>query len=107
MYHLGGHGVLFGEQYQLEIAVEPADNLGFNAGGTFDIELGGGVAITVDFRYFAGGTLSAPTSVASILNLDEIGLLDEIDSIQEGLHPPPVELDPSRVRVLGGLKIRF
>ena len=107
VYHLGGHSVLFPEHYELEVALEPGTAFGLNVGGTLDVELARGVALTADFRYFKGGTITAPVAVEQILNRDEIGLLDEIETIQEELHPPAVELKPTRVRLFGGLKVRF
>jgi len=107
VYHLGGHSVLFPEEYQLELTLGPAHAWGVNAGGTLDIDLARQIAITVDFRYFAGGTLAAPVQVERVVNPDEIGILDDIETIQEGLQPPPVELSTRRVRAMAGLKIRF
>jgi hypothetical protein len=107
VYHLGGHSVLFPEEYELELAVEPSHGWGFNAGGTLDIGLGRHAALTADVRYLGGQSIAAPTTVAQILNQDEIVLLDEIASIQEGLQPPAVEIQPNRLRAGVGIKVRF
>ncbi|RPJ70850.1 MAG: hypothetical protein EHM24_14245 [Acidobacteria bacterium] len=107
VYQLGGHSVLFPEHYQLEVALDPAHTWGGNVGGGIDVELGRNVALTADFRYFAGGTISSPVAVSQILNEDEVISVDPIETIQETLDPPAVELKPTRVRVMAGIRITF
>jgi hypothetical protein len=105
-YRMGGHSTIFSEEYELAYSVGPAYGLGFNAGATFDIALGRAVALTADARYVAGALLTAPILVTEVANQDSIVFLQDVATIQQNLHPPDIEVSPSRFRVLVGLKIR-
>ena len=106
-FTLGGHSTLSYELSDLEVEVGPASSWGFNAGGGIDVELGRVVALTADFRYFWGGAITAPVTVSRVLNEGEVIMQDPLETIQETLQPPAVDLRPTRVRFLAGLKVRF
>jgi len=106
-FTLGGHSTLSYELSELEVELGPAGSWGFNAGGGIDVELGRVVALTADFRYFWGGTITAPVIVSRVLNPDEVIMQDPLETIEETLQPPAAELKPTRVRFMAGLKIRF
>lgn len=107
LFRMGGHSTLFSQEYQLGYSIEPAHAVGFNLGGTLDLELAPWLAVTADARYFGGPTISAPVTVVSVLNADEIVFLQDAATVQEAVHPPDVEIDPGRARVMLGLKVRF
>ena len=106
-FSLGGHSVLFYDRYELEVALDAAHAFGINAGAAVDVELSRAVALTADFRYFTGGTITSPVAVTQILNEEEVIMLDPLETIEETLRPPPVELKPTRARFMAGIKVRF
>jgi len=106
-FTLGGHSTLSYELSELEVELGPASSWGFNAGGGIDVELSRTVALTADFRYFWGATITAPVTVSQVLNQDEVVMQDPLETVQETLQPPAVDLRPTRVRFLAGVKIRF
>jgi hypothetical protein len=106
-FTLGGHSTLSYELAELEVDLGPASSWGFNFGGGIDVELARTVALTADFRYFRGGTITAPVTVSQVLNADEVIMQDPLETIQDTVQPAAVELKPTRVRFLAGLKIRF
>ena len=105
-YRMGGHSTLFSEEYQLAYSIGPAHGFGLNVGGTFDVEIGKGVAFTTDVRVTGGGSIGAPLEVTEVTNSDSIAFLEEPGTIQQNLHPPDADIGAARFRVLVGLKIR-
>ena len=53
-FPLGGHSVLFQDDYRLALALEPSHALGWDAGGDFNAAVGRRAAIIMGYRYFAG-----------------------------------------------------
>jgi hypothetical protein len=106
VYRMGGHSTLFSEQYRLAYSVGPAHAFGANLGATLDVELGGGVCLMADARYFTAAAIAAPVTVTEVTNRDTIVFLQEPATIQGNLHPPDVEISPARLRALVGIKIR-
>jgi hypothetical protein len=106
LFEMGGHSTLFSEQYQLAYSVGPAHGVGFNLGGSFDLRLGKCVAVTADARYVRVGDVAAPLVVTDLINKDTVIFVQDAATIQQTLQPPVVPINPSRFRVLIGLKIR-
>jgi hypothetical protein len=106
-FNMGGHSTLFGSEYQLGYSIGPARGYGFNAGATFDVSIGRGVALTADARYFAGAEISSPIVVTKVTNADTITLMQDLATIQRNLHPPDAQIKPSRFHLLVGLKVRM
>lgn len=106
VFEMGGHSTLFSQEYELEYSVGPAHTFGLNAGGTIDIDLGLGVSIVADARYFNGAELAAPVTVTRVLNTDEIVFLQDAETVQQTLQPPDVKINPVRARLMVGLKLR-
>jgi hypothetical protein len=97
---------LFSDEYQLAYSIGPAHGYGFNAGIAFDVGMSRAAAFTVDARFVGAATIAAPLAVTGVSNEDTIGLLQDVGTIQENLHPPDAEISPSRFRLLVGFKIR-
>ena len=104
---MGGHSVLFLENYELEFAIEPTTRLGLNVGGELSIALGSQVSLFVDVRYYYSPTTKAEVSFTEILNLDEVIHREPIETIQEQMSPAAIEINPSFFRLSIGLKLRF
>ncbi|HSF16245.1 MAG TPA: hypothetical protein VLK65_11900 [Vicinamibacteria bacterium] len=102
---LGGHAVLFSELHEMTYSTSVTDALGFNVGGQLDVGLGSHVAVFADGRF-----LKAPET-ASAVGLDEHLSADivtvPLQQIEAFLALPPLEIDPSYVRLLFGLKLKL
>ncbi len=102
---LGGHAVLFTELYQMSLATETADTLGFDLGGDVSVALGPKVAVFADGRYFYGPKTGAPIHLGSFASDNVVTV--PIDRVETFLALPPVELDPRYFRLLFGVKWRL
>lgn len=104
---LGGHSVLFLNDYKMSFDLDPAASVGFNAGGSVDVLLAGRLSLLADARYFTGADLVPAVSVRDILNPDEVLRPSASDQIQRNLHPPAPSLSAARLRVMIGVKVRL
>lgn len=106
-FWLGGHSVLFLQQYRLAFAFEPQTGLGLDAGAALDIAVSEHVGVVVDGRYFWGPTQRAAVTLSEIINLDELISSESLAAIAQQMELPEMELDPSFLRLAGGLAIRW
>jgi hypothetical protein len=102
---LGGHAVVFSELYRMALATDTASTVGFNVGGDVSFALGGTLALFADVRYFHGPKIDAAVQLDSFVsdNVVEVPLAQ----VEQFLTLPPLQLDPSSLRLLAGLKLRF
>ncbi len=107
-YWLGGHSVLFSEEYRLSMRAEPGSSLGLNVGGTFEYWVARRAAVSIDYRVFRAASVSSAVSVAEILNGADIVMQSmSLADLQRALHPAPLEVDPSFSRLAVGVAIGF
>lgn len=104
---LGGHSVLFLDNYKMSFDLAPAGSVGFDAGGSVDLLLAGRLSLTADARYFTGADLAPAVIVRDIVNPDEVLRASASDQIQRNLHPPAPSLSLARMRVMIGVKVRM
>ena len=104
-FQLGGHSVLFEDDYRLRASLSPAHTPGFNAGGDFDVPIGHHAAILVGYRYFGGSDAEAAVSAVTILNGDELTFQQPTADIAARLAPIKIRLSVSGSRLFVGLKI--
>lgn len=50
-FQLGGHSVLFSDEYRLAASLEPTQVIGFNVGGDLNVPLARYVALVAGYRY--------------------------------------------------------
>jgi hypothetical protein len=105
-YRLGGHSVLFEDDYRLALSLDPASALGYNLGGDLSLTVHRGVAVMVGYRYFGGPTVDVPARVTTILNADQVIVQQPIADINARLAPGPARVDLSGSRLVVGLKLR-
>lgn len=105
-FRLGGHSVLFSDDYRLAAAFEPTHAVGFNLGGDINIALAGGLALTAGYRYLGGPAIDVPVHVASVLNPDEIFFAQTTEEIGRQLALRPVPISVASSRFIVGLKWR-
>jgi hypothetical protein len=59
-YWLGGHSVLFSDQYLLRMTADPNSAIGGNAGAEVHLFLGPSLAVFAEARYHLAGKIEAP-----------------------------------------------
>jgi hypothetical protein len=105
-FRLGGHSVLFSDEYHLAISIEPTAVLGFNAGGEINVPLGRHGAVVIGYRYLGGPTKDVPVRVSSILNADQVANEETAANVEARLAPAPARVGVSGSRLLIGLKVK-
>jgi hypothetical protein len=105
-FRLGGHSVLFADEYHLAISLEPTNVVGFNAGGDVNLPLGRHAAIVVGYRYLGGPTTDVSVRVSTIVNADQVTNQETAANISERLAPGPARVSVSGSRLLFGVKLR-
>lgn len=106
-FNMGGHAVLFSNQYRLAMEIDRAHAFGFDAGGEFNAPVGRHLAVVVGYRYFDGGDVDVTATAKQILNPDVIGLSQSLDDIASRIAPVHGRLSTSGSRALVGLKVRY
>jgi len=106
-FRMGGHAVLFSDEYHLEVALGAGSTVGFNAGGDINIPVHRRTAVLIGYRFFAAPSIDAPVQVKSILNAGEVMNEETVASVSPRFPLAPVRLDVSGSRVLAGVKIAF
>jgi hypothetical protein len=104
-FQLGGHSVLFEDDYRLRVSLSPVHKLGIDAGGDFNAPIGHHAALVVGYRYFGGSHPQAAVSGVTILNGDELTFQQPIADIAARLAPVKVRLSVTGSRLFVGVKI--
>lgn len=107
VFRLGGHSVLFGEDYRLAYSLTGASALGVNGGLALEAELGQRLALWLDLRGRLAGDLELPVRVTEVVNRDEVIWELAPEQAQSGLAPAPVRFNASGIRVAVGMTLRF
>jgi hypothetical protein len=105
-FRLGGHSVLFSDEYHLAVSLEPTNVIGFNAGGDVNLPLGRHVAIVVGYRYLGGPATDVSVRLSTIVNADQVTNQETTTNIAQRLAPGPVRMSVSGSRLLFGVKVR-
>lgn len=108
-FWLGGHSVLFSENFQFEFSFEPASKIGINVGGEVSIDLSKMVCFAVGYRYFYCSPILCDIHLEEIINEDEIirSLEESFQQVEEHMNLEPAEINPSFGRIHIGLKFKF
>ena len=105
VFRLGGHSTLFYDEYHLDVALGPANAVGFNLGGDVTFSLGRGVGVMAGYRYLGGPTVDLPARLVSILNADQVGFAETVDDIAAHLAPGPARAGVAASRLVVAIKI--
>jgi hypothetical protein len=105
-YNLGGHSVLFENEYRLAMSLGPTSAVGFNLGGDLNVHVARHVALLIGSRCFGGPSVNVPVHVASVLNPEEITFAQTIADIERWLAPAPAHVHIASWRVFAGVKVR-
>jgi hypothetical protein len=103
-FRLGGHSVLFQDDYRLAVSLEPIRAIGFNVGGDLDIAVGAHVALMIGYRVDGGPATDMPVRVTTVLNANEVSLQQTVAEIVQRLAPGPARVSLSGSRAVVGLK---
>jgi hypothetical protein len=106
-FWLGGHSVLFSNHFRLRTAFGPRGLLGGNVGVGLEVPL-----IRPLYMYFGGQLFLSPKlrlnpEIDFILNSREIIQPVPLEEIRETMDLPPLELNPGRLQMLFGLRLRI
>jgi hypothetical protein len=104
-FQLGGHSVLFQDDYRLALSVEPTFAFGLDAGAELNVAVGGRAAIVAGYRYFGGRQTDVMVRPSAILNSDELTFQQSLADVASRLALAPMRLSVSGSRVLVGLTL--
>jgi hypothetical protein len=103
-FQLGGHSVLFEDDYRLALSFEPSSAL--DAGIELNAALGPHAAFVTGYRYFGGPAWDARVQPSDILNARELIQPQSIDDIAARLGPPAARVSMGSSRLFVGVKFR-
>ena len=104
-FRLGGHSVLFTDDYRLSVALEPTMAVGFNIGGDLDIAVARHVALTIGLRYDGGPTAGVNARPDSVVNAEQVVFEQPLSDIAQRLALPPAEVSLSAWRIVLAVKL--
>jgi hypothetical protein len=71
-FRLGGHSVLFSDEYRVATTLGPLTSIGFDVGAELNVPLGRVAAVLVGYRYFATPSVDVTVTPAAIANADQV-----------------------------------
>lgn len=103
-FWLGGHSVLFAQQYQLLMDIESFNRIGGNAGATLNWHMATNASLWIEARYYLAGSGQADLSFEPVESESVIVAFDpETDIIPVG----DLVIKPSFFRFAAGFRIVF
>ena len=104
-FHLGGHSVLFEDDYRLALSFEPASAFGVDAGGDINVAIGRHAAIIAGYRYFGGPQADVAVSPTAVLNADELAFQQSLADIASRLALTPMRISVAGSRMFIGVRL--
>lgn len=104
-FRLGGHSVLFEDDYRLTMVLGPAISIGVNVGGDVDIALGPHAALTAGYRYFGASSPQIAAQAHDVVNADQVVFEQSLSDISARLGATPVTVSLSHSRITVGVKV--
>ncbi len=105
-FSMGGHAVLFSDEYQLSFAYGPRTVVGWNAGGGIDVAIGSHASLLAGLRYQSAGRVEIPARVVEIVNPTAIMRPMSIESLSAQFGRPTVTIPSGSMRLFFGIRIR-
>jgi hypothetical protein len=102
-FQLGGHSVLFQDDYRLGFSLGPSQSPGFDAGGEIRVPAGGHAAIVAGYRFIGGPHADVAASSTTILNADELTFQQSLADVGSRLALAPMRISVSGSRVFIGV----
>jgi hypothetical protein len=106
-FRLGGHAVLFSEEYGVEIAFARTWTPGVNVGADVEIPLSPRTALAIGGRLLALPEARMPARVTSHIDPRDAFTPLSPHDIERVLQPPPLALKPTLATASAGLRVRF
>lgn len=103
---LGGHSVLFSEDFQVRAALGPSTIVAGYASGALDVALGRHAAATLGVRALLAGDADVAARVDSVLDTGTGITPPGVIEFDQAMAPGPARLSPRGVAILAGVKIR-
>jgi hypothetical protein len=104
-FQLGGHSVLFANEYRLRVSPEAAVAVGLNAGAEVSAALAPHVAVTAGYRLFAGREQTVGVTPTAVINADEVTTAQPLEDIAARMSGSQMRTGSSRSHLFVGLKI--
>lgn len=105
-FTLGGHSVLFEDDYRLAAEFDPTNVLVVNVGADVSATITRNIALVGGFRYFAAPDVDVSVRPNRVINGPEIGSAQPIGDIVPALHLPPMTMALDGTRIFVGVKVR-
>jgi hypothetical protein len=105
-FHLGGHSVLFEDDYRVAVDLSPADVVGMTLGGDGSLPLSRRTALVIGARYLATKSVDSVATPSTILNAGDLSLAEPLAAIAEAMTPIRVRLNAAGLRVVAGVSLR-
>jgi len=104
-FQLGGHSVLFEDEYRLAAALKPHYGFGVDVGADLNVPIAHRAALLVGVRYFHAGDAALSATPAAILNADQLTLAQPLAAITSSVGSLPVRVAASGPRLVAGLTL--
>lgn len=106
-FWLGGHDVLFSSHYKLKFSFGPQGTLGGNLGLGIETSVIPPLFLFAGVHMFFAPKIRIMPTLDKILNPEEILLRRTLSEIESFLNLQPLELNPGRVQLQFGIRLRI
>jgi len=106
-FWLGGHDALFSSHYQLKFCFGPRGTLGGNLGLGIEMPMIRHIFIFAGVHLFLAPKIRIIPTLDEILNRKEILLIRTISEIESFMNLQPLELNPGRIQLHLGIRLRI
>lgn len=105
-FQLGGHAVVFWNQYELQAGIDRAWTMGFDGGAEVARALGGRVTVVAGARLAVAPPIDAPVTITGVRGDIAYQALSP-EQAQSILSPPPFHWRASALTMVAGVRTRF
>jgi hypothetical protein len=105
-FSLGGHSVLFADEFRLRVVLEPAWTFGGYLGGALGVDLGRHLALTAGLRMLIAGDAEAVARIDTVSASTGAVTTPSPREVEAILALDPVTLSPRRFALTVGLSLR-
>ena len=106
-FWLGGHSALFSDHYRLRMVFGPGGVVGGNMGLGVEIPLIRPIYLYFGGQLFLSPKVSLDPEIDFVLNNNEIIQDLPLEQIRETMNLQPLELNPGRLQILFGVRLRL
>jgi hypothetical protein len=104
-FQLGGHSVLFEDDYHLMMSLDSTNVIGFNAGVELSAAIGDRTAVVVGYRWFGAPDPDVGIRPSRILNSDQVSFAETLDDVSSQLGAHQMRVSVLSSRVMLGMKV--